>query len=377
MKKTILCRRLFAIFIGMLLAASPNFANDGVFYVRGNNLIPMQETHVELRKEVLKFYVRDFSWMHVDVDFTFYNPGPEKVVIVGFVTPPAGGDVEEGQHPQIKGFTVNVNGADLPFKIKRMSETSFSYGKLGLEEVDFVYYFNVRFKKGTNSIRHTYTYRGGGSVELQRDFEYQITTGKRWANGQIDDFEMQVHLDNGIYTIPASFSADGKLAAWKIVGHGVIDETPRVWFGEENPRIRMAHLNRGHLSLKEKNFRPDSDVMFAEYNWAAGWVSRWCGFAHECVDREALEKVVRYFDMNPWEGITVKDLGELSRRELTLVRNYFYAIRGYDFKTDMIRKFYSQFFWYKPDPELRWDVVRLSPAEKVFVEKIVEAEKRR
>lgn len=352
-------------------------ANDGVFYVRGNNLIPLNETQVELRKEVLKFYVMDFSWMKVDIDFTFYNPGPEKEVIVGFVTPPAGGDTDEDQHPQIKGFTVNVNGSDLPFKIKRMSETSFSFDKLGLEEVDFVYYFTVRFKKGTNRIRHTYTYRGGGSVELQRDFEYQITTGRRWANKQIDDFEMEVHLDNGVYTIPASFRKDGKLADWKIVGDGVIDDNVRSWFGEENPKIRMAHLNRGYLSLKETNFRPDNDIMFAEYNWRAGWVERWCDFAQECRDRKSLERVVEYFTLEPWDGTTVGDLEKLSKWELKLIRNYFYALRGYDFKTNLIRDFYSRFFWYKPDPMLKWDQVELSAGEKAFVGKVVEAEKRK
>jgi len=359
----------------VLVCALRGNANDGVFYVSGNNLIPLQETRIELRKELLRFYVTDFEWMKVDVDFTFYNPGPAKEVIVGFVTPPAGGDTDEDQHPQIKAFTVNVNGLDLPYKVKRMSDTAFSYEKLGFKEVDFVYYFTVRFHEGVNRIRHTYTYRGGGSVELQRDFEYQITTGKRWANKQIDDFEMQVHLDRGVYTIPASFRKDGRLADWKIVGHGVIDENPRDWFGEENPKIRMAHLNRGYLSLKERNFQPDNDVMFAEYNWAAGWVGRWCDFAKECIDRDVLEKVVRYFTLDPWDGITTEDLAELSKRELRIIRNYYYALRGYDFKTDIIRNFYSQFFWYKPDPELKLDGVILSPAEKAFVEKVIEAEK--
>ncbi|NNE66523.1 MAG: YARHG domain-containing protein [Pyrinomonadaceae bacterium] len=369
----------FLFVLSILAAATSTLvrANDGVFYVRGNNLIPMQETQVELRKEVLKFYVTDFGWMEVDVDFTFFNPGPAKEVVVGFVTPPAGGDTDEEQHPQIKNFTVNVNGKKLPYKMKRMGETSFSFVKLKFDEVDYVYYFTVRFEPGSNRIRHTYTYRGGGSVELQRDFEYQITTGKRWANRQIDDFEMQVHLDNGVYSIPASFRNDGKLANWNIVGHGVIAPTPRSWFGDDSPKIRMAHLNRGYLSLKEKDFKPDNDIMFAEYNWAAGWVERWCDFAHECVDRKSLENIVNYFTLNPWEGVTAEDLSKLSERELKLVRNYFYALRGYDFKTIMVRKFYSQFFWYRPDPELKWDKVNLSGAEKAFVAKVVEAEERK
>jgi hypothetical protein len=353
--------------------------NDGVFYVRGNNLIPLQETQVQLRKEVLKFYVTDFSWMRVDVDFTFYNPGPAKELTVGFVTPPGGGDIEEDnqQHPQIKDFTVNVDGKRIPFKMKQMQDTAFSYKKLGLGEVDFVYYFKVRFERGTTRIRHTYVYRGGASVEMQRDFEYQITTGKRWANKQIDDFEMQVHLDNGVYGIPATFRKDKKLANWEIVGHGALSEGARRWFDGDTPEVRMAHLNRGYIRLKEKNFKPDNDIMFAEYNWSAGWVSRWCDFAAECFDRKSLEKVVLYFDLNPWESISKEDLAKLSARELKIVRNYFFAVRGYGFKTKMLRDFYSQFFWYKPDSHLDLDIIELSKRERDFIDKVIEVEKRK
>ena len=63
MRKNVLSLILFVLFVANL-----SFANDGVFYVQGNNLIPLQETQVELRKEILKFYIKDFEWMDVDVD---------------------------------------------------------------------------------------------------------------------------------------------------------------------------------------------------------------------------------------------------------------------------------------------------------------------
>ena len=85
-------------------------ANDGVFYAQGNHLVPVQETVVQLQKEVLKLK-REGDWMQVDVDFEFFNPGPAKTVIVGFVTPPAMGDVSEEltAHPQIREFSAVVN----------------------------------------------------------------------------------------------------------------------------------------------------------------------------------------------------------------------------------------------------------------------------
>ncbi|MCB1026052.1 MAG: hypothetical protein KDB79_16770, partial [Acidobacteria bacterium] len=160
------------------------FANDGVFYAQGGTLVPMQETQVSLKKEILKFYIVDYEFVDVDVNFDFYNPGEEKTVIVGFVTPPAMGDIDEnGEHPRISNFTVNVNGKMVAFKIERMNQTSFkSADDDEVAGYDYVYYFPVTFKKGLNKVLHTYRFQGGGSVETQRDFDYQITTGKRWAN---------------------------------------------------------------------------------------------------------------------------------------------------------------------------------------------------
>lgn len=354
-------------------------ANDGAFYVSGNTLLPLQETEVSLRKEVLKFFIRDFKWMDVEVDFEFYNPGREKQLLVGFVTPPANGDVtdEDQNHPQIKNFTVVVNGNKLAYQMKRMKDTSFSADKLHLDGTDFVYFFKVRFKTGVNKIRHTYRFRAGEGVEMMRSFDYQITTGKRWANQQIDDFELQVHPDHGIFSIPARFRTDAALADWKIAGDGVIDKDPRRSFGDESPLVRLAHLNSGYLVFKEKNFRPDFDIMIGEYNWGANWVDIWCEYGHECVEKESLEKIVRYFTLAPYEGVEEKDLAELSAKELKYVRNYFYAVRGYEFKDEEVRKFYSQFFWYKPDAGLKAGEMKLSAEEDAFLAKVKKAEAKR
>lgn len=361
---------IFALFI--LILPSFLFANDGVFYASGNTLVPLQETQVELRREVLKFFVVDHEFMHVKIDFEFFNPGAARTLTVGFVTPPADGDVsdEEQKHPFVSNFTVNVNGKIIAFKIKKMNETSFKMGDAEREGDDFVYYFPVTFKSGLNRIRHTYRFRGSSGVELQRAFDYQITTGKRWANKQIDDFEMQIHLDNGVFAIPASFQADGKLAEWKIVGDGVVEDQTRQWFSSDEPRVRMVHLNKGYLLLKEKNFKPDTDIFFGEYNWGAGWASTWCDFGQECFEPDALEKVVKFFDLNPYEGYEDEDFSSLNKKELKYVRNYFYAVRGLAFKNAELKNFYSQFFWYKPNESMRADNIQLSKAESVFIAKI-------
>lgn len=339
--KNLLLLIIFCVFFSV-----PMFANDGVFYAEGNTLMPMQETQVQLKKEILKFYVVDHNFAKVDVYFEFYNPSATKTVTVGFVTPPAEGDVtdEAAKTQFISNFTVNVNGKVIPYKIKRLKETTF---KLETNEEEnskedyFVYYFPATFKKGLNIIRHTYRYRGGESVELDRDFDYQITTGKTWANKQIDDFELQIHLDNGIFAVPARFikpsvdpalGMDKELADWKIVGDGAMETSSRKWFNvDASQYVRMVHLNRGYLSFKAKNFKPDYDISFGEYNWAAGWADIWCNYGQECVEADSLEKITRYFDLRPYGEFESIDFDEFTATDFKYLRNYFYAVRGIDF----------------------------------------------
>lgn len=387
-------KKILSLIVFSLFLAIQIFANDGVFYAKGDTLFPLQETQIELKKEILKFYVVDHNYAIVDVYFEFFNPSTTKTVTVGFVTPPAEGDVtdEAAKFPFIKNFTVNVNGKDLPYKIKRLKETTFTLEKSEEEsskEDYFVYHFPVTFKKGLNIIRHTYRYQGGESTELQRDFDYQITTGKTWANKQIDDFELQIHLDNGIFAIPARFikptsdvllNRNAELADWKIIGDGKMEENVRQWFNVENsPFVRMVHLNRGYLSFNAKNFKPDYDISFGEYNWAAGWASVWCEFGQECVEQESLEKITRYFTLKPYGEFESIDFDEFTAKDFKYLRNYFYAVRGMDFKDQQVRNFYSQFFWYKPIKGLKAENIKLTKEEDKFLKglKKIEAKKKK
>ncbi len=354
-------------------------ANDGVFYAAGGTLVPLQETRIELRRELLKFYVVDHGYARVEVDFEFFNPSGPKTLTVGFVTPPSDGDFEETQssHPFITEFTVDVNGRSLPFKMKRLAQTSFKKGAANVTGRDWVYYFPVTFKRGVNRIRHSYRFRGSVSVELQRDFDYQITTGKRWANRRIDDFELRIFPDNGIYAIVSSFRKDGRRANWQIVGDGMIEDVERPWFSDEAPKVRMFHFNKGYLRFNAKNFRPDNDLFFGEYNWPAGWWSVWCDLKPDCFDRASLEKISRFLFLNPYEGVLDDGVEELSPKEIRYLRNYFFALRGLPFRDPDLNRFYGQFFWYRPVADLKATDIVLSKAEEAYLKKIAAFEAKR
>ena len=371
---------LSAIVLSFLIGLFPAKANDGVFYAQGNSLFPLQETRIELRKEILKFFVRDFNYVDVDVYFEFYNPDGDRKLTVGFVSPPAMGDFgdEEFDHPRISNFTVVVNDESLEHKVAKMEDTSFNADELEVDGFDYVYYFDVNFKPGLNRVRHTYRFKGGGSVETMRDFDYQITTGKRWANKQIDDFTLELHLDEGIFNLPARFVKGGKLANWKIVGDGVMKTKAETFYEFDDATIRMAHLNRGYIELKEKNFRPDFDIHISEFNWFTGRIEKMCKSGRKCLTDKEVERLGILMSRSPGDYIEVVQLKELSKKELKMMRNFGFALRGYEFKSADLKAFYSKFFWYKPDASLKAEDIELSEAEKAFIEKVrsVEALKR-
>ena len=59
-------------------------------------------------------------------------------------------------------------------------------------------------------------------------------------------------------------------------------------------------------------------------------------------------------------------LGALSKTELKLLRNLFYAKKGYIFNEDDLTKFFSQFDWYKPKTK----EVTFSDLEKTAINRI-------
>jgi hypothetical protein len=58
------------LFYGFLSCSVFVNANDGAFYMNGNQLIPVNETQVELRKEILTVK-RVGRNILIDVDYTF------------------------------------------------------------------------------------------------------------------------------------------------------------------------------------------------------------------------------------------------------------------------------------------------------------------
>ena len=189
------------LFYGLCLLAflpvMPVRANDGVYYTRGSQLVPLTETDISVRKEVLTISIMDNGFARVDVYYEFWNPGKEvKRVLMGFEADPSYNDdykfYPSGVHPHIKDFTVEMNGRKLTYGNALCVAPGKQTGVHGLERIDttkryyvfdnnmlyeegfnaeegdnykagiafaYVYYFNADFQPGLNKVHHTYTYR--------------------------------------------------------------------------------------------------------------------------------------------------------------------------------------------------------------------------
>jgi len=175
-----------------------------------------------------------------------------------------------------------------------------------------------------------------------------------------------------------SFYESGNAADWKIVGRGTFSGPKRGLYVNGKPTIRFVQIQDGYLSLKQRNFKPDKDISIGEFNWSMGWHNRMCTSAGACPKTtEVGDNLFQYFRTQPSEYVTDEMLAKLTKNELKIVRNYPYAIRGYQFKTKMLADFYKQFFWYKPDETLQITDVKLSAEEEAFINKLknVEAQK--
>lgn len=360
------------IFFLLLSFTNASFANDGAFYAVGNTLIPLKETVIRLKKEILSLS-SEGGFMRVNIYFEFFNPGAEKELTVGFVTPPAVGDVteEEEAHPQVKDFFVQVNDQLLAYKIARMKGTGFKLPEEIAVGNDFVYYFNVKFKKGVTVIRHSYAYRGGSSVENIHEYAYRLTTGTTWAGGAIEDFEINIHMENNcFFGVPLRFSDRDIKTDWQIIGVGRLGKTPRydVYDGPDDPanKITVVFIKSGYLQLKAKNFRPQYDIQIIipqlhnEINW---WSDEGNDFyrLNDLSNTDSTEAIIRSF----------------SDTELRLYKNLDYARNGYDFKDSSLKKFFLKYLWYVPDPLFKVENATEKYITKNYLDLIIAEEKRR
>ena len=277
-------------------------ANDGVYYTSGNFLVPLRETDISAKKEVLEITLCKDSFATVTVDYTFYNNSEDKTVTMAFEAAApynAWAPINrQGNHPFIKDFTVLFNGEPLPYRNALVGITAnFSssedarnrkdylapldpnewkgYGEvadslLPMDDVlinpalpdsfcsfAYAYYFDAPFRKGENRVRHTYRYKMSWGVGRDYEVSYTLTPVTRWRGGQVDDFTLRIksETDREIVMNDSLFLG----APFKLKGIGDIYQLQSDYWGYS--QCLFAPLMEGNvLEWHSTNFAPKENL---------------------------------------------------------------------------------------------------------------------
>ena len=378
-------RKYFMItMIALLAMCQSAMANDGVYYVSGNHLIPLQETDITIKKEILTITLCDDGFASVDVQYEMVNNGSPKTVTMGFEASVPYNDGESFNknctHPNIKDFSATMNGQLLPLKngvIKAMNEdepenffvpldlkvwrepreSDPDYEENGADMVhllynpstkeymqySYAYYFTANFKQGVNIIHHTYRYEMSNGVGRSFEVPYWLTPAMRWANHQIDDFTLRIKADN----TTKHFLVDGECfnsSSFKVTsGKGKVRTLDAT---ESRERMVEVVLRNGTVEWHGVNFTTKDEMCINS--------------ADQIYDAPADD--ILYYDSgetfypiyaDSWTPSMFGVKGNKSNFSKRLLRNLPYAHRGYVFKDPDLKKIFQSQWWYMPDPNFK------------------------
>lgn len=337
----------------LVFISSLFYANDGAFYARGNQLIPINETQISVKKEILTLKKVNNKYIEVTVYYEFYNPGKEKTITVGFEAIPPLGDVDpnpkNGNHPYMRDFTVELNQQILSYDVAYVqNENYYKNGKINSVKLDdindiryelsgegymfYVYHFQAHFKKGLNIIKHTYNYDLSGSVDFAYNFEYVLTAANRWANKQIDDFTLIIDNDSfESFNIAKTFFKDKN--EWLIHGIGKVKDVSKSNPRMEEEDLLRFHIQKGYLVFQKKNFKPKGELIVFS-------------LLRNFSDDEVREE---YLPFSPYDMdyIPKDNISDFKKR---VYKNLPYARRGYIFKNKELNDYFQKIEWYIPNP---------------------------
>lgn len=353
------------------------FADDDTHYTAGNQLIPLVETDISLRKEVLTLTLTDERKALVDVQYDFYNPAKEdKTIIIGFEAErPNGGNVPpfqpSGVHPNVHDFHVSVNDQTINHKngvfyispksmddLIDLSKLDWSDDSDGLyssdgitgnsEEINYnyVYYFEATFKPGLNKIHHTYSYDMSVSDSHTFELEYLLSSATRWKYNMIGDLTLNIRAVN--------------TAKHFLIANYMPLEEIKVTEGQGKVRRNADYvevaLRNGTMTYRTRNLRPerrhDLHIYSADYI-----VSQKFGAFY---DRSSTHELDMYRNTDELKAETKTPLFK------SIAKNLPYAHRGYVFEDATLKQYFESLWWYMPDPAYKQEDNSFTKADKEY-----------
>jgi hypothetical protein len=351
----------------LLLIALKLSANDGAYYSGGSTFFPLKEGKISMDKEILSFKVID-NQCYVTIHFEFFNPeNISRKILVGFQAPQAVGDVteEEIKFPQIFDFKVSKDNILLPFQLKTADcedcplkdEQTISSHQAG--QKIFVYLFEIDFKPGITAIDHSYRFRAGSSIGTDQLYHYILKTGAKWAGGTIKDLTVNIDMGNDSYFYVSDIFE--KEATWSVLGIG---KTTTAVYTNYEIDCKMIRILSGSLQIHCSNWNPKHNLEFGVNN-------------PNCYEFAVYPKTLNRI-MTAVNSLNLENVAEntsYNKEELKLIRNTFFAQKGYLFSNAELSTYFSKFEWYIPNPNLKVSEIQFDENVKRFIEEVQKMEK--
>ena len=287
-------KKIVPVLLSLLFAITAK-ANDASFYMRGNTLVPIKETDISVAKEILTITVGKDQYAKVDVYYEFFNPGKAKTITMAFeAEPPAFlGQLQnrDGIHPYIKDFTVTMNDVALECEnaiIEKKYGAQKDFKPLDLDELvgneiiedepfcdanefynkkedrwirfSYGYFFTAEFKKGLNTVHHTYSYHMNDNIFADYVIDYWLTPATRWAGGKIGDFTLRLKSEQygeEICIVDSLFMGE----PWKVPFDQYFVEHSNPYANDVVEHFMLARLEPDRvLEWHTTDFVPDRDL---------------------------------------------------------------------------------------------------------------------
>ena len=347
---------VFTAFLLMLLTATVATANDGIYFARGSQLVPVRDSEISIDKEVLTITLGDDGYALVDVQYQFLNHGAARTVKVGFeASAPYNTEdsiTADARHPHIHGFTVEMNGNCLPYTNAVVYPDSLEKPFEGYDDdrpdpdypFSYAYLFDAPFREGLNTVHHTYRYRVSYGVGRTFEVPYWLTPAMRWKGGCIGDFTLRIRAEQ---TAKHFILADTLFRGSQFVvkeGRGKVRHTRYRY----SPTVVEIALRDGMVEWHKKNFVPSDDIAIQSADIYTSFDEKYpVGYFYDRSDN---------FTVWPRER-------EVPQR---LSRNLPYANRGYVFRDKDLQRLFKRFWWYMPDPAYVPSTADFTPRERRF-----------
>jgi hypothetical protein len=372
------------ILIVLLVPLAYSHANDGPYALIGDTLHPQTSTEISLDYERL-IITHDNGAFEVDVYIELYNHSDtvlEPAVGFEFAQAPVYREIFSAY--SFRNFVLLVNNVPQSFSFEFVEDLTDNGGGEETFGTSILLY-RPKLNPGINKIYHNY--------KLDREFnapgyfQYILKTGSRWKGGTIKDFEIIVKTN-----VPGVFfcnrnEKDG-FSIFDIVGEGKPVTIERI--AGENIDGASYSLNKGYLYKNIKNFTPTQNLGFwffpflMDYYWGDMLPPSVLDTAGDFAF-ETPRPMHKY--LHSWKNsLDRKDekisaeyeahVSGMDKTDLRILRNTIFAMYGYIFRDRNLNEYFGSQYWYYPNPNIKYNDIRLDKTTQKILDRIIEAEKK-